>query len=73
MALGDGAWTPYPRTLFPDLYPWTLDPFPNTPPQTHGSEPCVWDGTPSPSHRQVSLFKDVCSKTLAIVVGSSHF
>jgi hypothetical protein len=32
MALGDGAWTPYPRTLSPDLYPWTLDPFSHTPP-----------------------------------------
>ena len=76
MALGDGAWTPYPRTLIPGLFPGPLplDPGPFFP---HAAQRTVQHrafGTgPPPSHRQVSLFKDVCSKTLAIVAGSSHF
>ena len=40
--------------------------------RTHDAASCVRDATPPP-HRQVSIFKDVCSKTLAIVAVSSHF
>ena len=81
MVLGHGAWTPYPWTLaVPGLHRCHARYVPRLrqsavptrrPKRTR--QPRAFGTGPTPSHGQVSLFKDVCSKTLAIVAGRSHF
>ena len=81
MALGHGAWTPYPWTrAVPVLCPCCAravprlrqSDVPTRRPKRTVQHRAFGTG-PSPPHRQISLFKDVCSKTLAIVAGRSHF